>query len=51
MNKYSTPKVEITEIECQDIIQTSGLIDGGTGSNPGDSGDSSVWSGRNLFVK
>ncbi len=57
--KYTTPEIEIIDIDCEDIIQTSGggLIDGGTGNAPGSgtgdgsgtgtgTGDSSIFSLR-----
>lgn len=40
MKKYTTPEVEIIEVNSTDIIQTS-WVNGGTGS---DSGDSDIFS-------
>lgn len=33
MKKYTAPTINITKVSNVDIIQTSGLVIGGTGSN------------------
>ena len=35
MKKYVKPSFDVVKLGCTDIIQTSGLIDGGTTTNPG----------------
>ena len=35
MNKYETPRIDVIEFEATDIIQTSGLTNGGNATIPG----------------
>ena len=49
--KYSAPELEVIDIDCEDIIQTSGdeglTVLPGTGESPGtgsSTGNSSYWS-------
>ena len=35
MSKYTKPEINVMTIEAGDIIQTSGLVDGGTGGGKG----------------
>ena len=38
MNKYETPKVEVIELEKNDVITASGLSGGGATGNTGGGG-------------
>ena len=38
MNKYEAPKVEVIELEKNDVITASGLTGGGANSNTGGGG-------------
>ncbi len=35
MNKYEAPRIDVIEFEATDIIQTSGLTNGGSATIPG----------------
>ena len=36
MKKYIKPSLKVIKLESTDIIQTSGLLDSGTTTNPGE---------------